>query len=304
MDPVIAERLLNALAVAAYVVAATAQLAGFRRARSRPGAERPRIRDALLVQGGLLIALLALVTPLAHWAQLYIWVRATQDTLLAFVAPALIAAGRPRLAVRGLRSVAAERPEPSASAAEGNEATAFADDVPPSGPGWFKAFLPLVAVVLFNAAWLGWHVSSVFDLVERNSLVRALEQACYLGVGTWFWLQLAQPRPGSLWQAPIRRLAMVTATVVAGTVLGMALVFGAHVDYPAYSNSSHHVMTVLDDQQLSGAVLWMGVLPSLLIAGVALLNNWLNDEEADAPADIGALFRHRTSGWPARPRLR
>jgi cytochrome c oxidase assembly factor CtaG len=83
----------------------------------------------------------------------------------------------------------------------------------------------------------------------------------------------------------------------------MALVFGAHVDYPVYQNSAHHIMTVLDDQQLSGAVLWMGTLPSLIPAGVALLNAWLNQEES-APADPGLLFKPRTTGWPARPRIR
>ena len=40
----------------------------------------------------------------------------------------------------------------------------------------------------------------------------------------------------------------------------MVLVFGYGVLYPGYANPAHHVMTVLDDQQLAGAVLWMGML--------------------------------------------
>ena len=37
-------------------------------------------REAALFQGGLLLALLALVSPLGYWSGLYIWVRALQDT--------------------------------------------------------------------------------------------------------------------------------------------------------------------------------------------------------------------------------
>jgi putative membrane protein len=302
MSLAIAESTVSVVALALYVLAVVFYRAGYRRARSREGDDVPQPSDAVLVQCGLLIGLLALVTPLAHWAQVYIWVRAMQDILLAFVAPALIAAGRPWLAWRGLRPVAQSQPEPSTGALAGNEMAELADDLPQPEPGWSRALLPLFAVIAFNVAWLGWHVPAAFDLVERNAAVRGLEQASYLGVGIWFWLEVAHPPARSYWHAPLRRLAMVTATVAAGTVLGMALVFGAHVDYPAYANGAHRIMTVLDDQQLSGAVLWMGVLPSLIVAGVALLNSWLNEEEA-GPPDPGAL-QHRTSGWSARPRLR
>jgi cytochrome c oxidase assembly factor CtaG len=231
-------------------------------------------------------------------------VRASQDVLLAFVAPALIAVGRPWLVMRQLRPAAPSPAEPSVTAFEGNEEAILAGDLPEPGRGWRSAAWPLVAVVLFNLAWLGWHVTAAFDLGERNSGVRALENACYLGLGIWFWVELARPHAGGYWHPPLRRLGMVTATVAAGTILGMALVFGSNVVYPAYHNAAHHVMTVLDDQQLSGAVLWMGVLPSLIVAGVALLNSWLNEEERAAPDDTGVLGRRRTTGWPARPRLR
>jgi putative membrane protein len=310
---------VSAVAVTLYVLAAAVYAIGFRRAQRRPDDDKPSVRDAVLVQGGLLVALLALVTPLSHWSEVYLWVRATQDIVLAFVAPALIAIGRPWLVTRRLGQAAPSRAqtshaehsraqpsqaEPPVPAFEGNDEAILAGDLPEPEPRWSKAAWPLAAVVLFNVAWLGWHVPVAFDLAQRNSLVRAAEQACYLGVGTWFWLEVARPHPGGYWHRPLRRLGMVTATVAAGTILGMALVFGSNVVYPAYHNAAHHIMTVLDDQQLSGAVLWMGALPSLIVAGVALLNNWLNEEEREAPADAGVLSRRRTSGWPARPRLR
>jgi cytochrome c oxidase assembly factor CtaG len=61
------------------------------------------------------------------------------------------------------------------------------------------------------------------------------------------------------------------------------------------------VMTVLDDQQLSGAVLWMGMLPPLITAGVALLMRWLSEEES---AGLDRLLTPRKSAWSARPGIR
>jgi cytochrome c oxidase assembly factor CtaG len=65
------------------------------------------------------------------------------------------------------------------------------------------------------------------------------------------------------------------------------------------------VLTVLDDQQLSGAVIWMGMLPPMIIAAVALLMRWLDDEESEAlTAGLDRLLVTRQSAWPARPGAR
>jgi cytochrome c oxidase assembly factor CtaG len=99
---------------------------------------------------------------------------------------------------------------------------------------------------------------------------------------------------------------MLVGTVIVWTVLGMVLVFGSNVLYPVYANSAHHaVMTVLDDQQLSGAVLWMGIIPVVITAGVALLMQWLdNEESADLSAGLDRLLAQRRGGWPSRPVIR
>ncbi len=64
-------------------------------------------------------------------------------------------------------------------------------------------------------------------------------------------------------------------------------------------------MTLLDDQQLTGAVLWMGALPPLVIAGIAVLVQWLSEEEtAELSVGLDRLLRPRKSSWPSRPGLR
>lgn len=280
MTPILMHWSASTLALACYALAAAAHAAGLVRtltARTRP----PHLlRDAVLVQCGLLAALLALVSPLGYWSGVYLWVKAAQDLVLCFAAPGLIVAGRPWQLIRS--------PE---------------NDLPDKEAAWSRVG-PVLAVVVFNVVWIGWHLPAAVDHVPGSAVVRLAEHACYLGAGFWFWLQIAGPRRYGRWQPPLRRLTLLTATLVAGTVLGMVLVFGASVLYPGYANPAHHVMTVLDDQQLSGAVLWMGMMPPLLIAGIWLLMVWLNDEESDISADLGRLLHRRTTGWPARPGLR
>lgn len=239
----------------------------------RTGTPRDQLVSAALFQAGLLTALLALVSPVGYWSSQYIWVRAVQDLLLCFAAPMLITAGIPRGAAGRL------------------------------GKRTFRRASPVIAAVTFNLSCLAWHVPVLFDAVPANSAAQLAEHAVYLGTGCWFWLQIFRPQPGR-WQSPLRRLGLLTATLAAWTVLGMVLVFGSNVIYPAYANSLHHAMTVLDDQQTSGGVLWMGMMPFLVTAGVILLSAWLDEEDSDRPADAEALVRRRAWGWTARSGLR
>ena len=84
-------------ALVVYAAVAVAHLAGLRRllSASPPADRRAMIREAAIFQGGLLLALLAIVSPLGYWSGIYIWVRALDDLTLAFVAPGLIVLGAP-----------------------------------------------------------------------------------------------------------------------------------------------------------------------------------------------------------------
>jgi putative membrane protein len=245
-------------------------------------------REGVLFQLGLLLVLLALVSPIGYWSDVYIWVRAVQALLVAVVGPGLMVLGAPWLAFRQLW-----RPG-------GSEPTA---DRVTGVPIWVS--FPVAAVVLFNVVFVAWQVPYLYDLAKANSAVALAEHASFVATGLLLWLQLISSRPITAPRSPLQRVAFVIATVGVSTVLGMVLVFGSSVFYPVYANSAHHVMTVLDDQQLSGAVLWMGMLPPLITAAVALLSQWLDHEEtAELSAGLGRLTGARRGGWPSRPVIR
>jgi cytochrome c oxidase assembly factor CtaG len=165
--------------------------------------------------------------------------------------------------------------------------------------------LAVGAVIAFNVAWCGWHLPPLYDGALRYPIVYAAEVVSYLGLGMAFWLQIIGSRPLSPVLPPLRRVMLLAATVVVGTLLGMVLVFGYGVAYPSYIGAGHHVLSVVYDQQTGGAVLWLLVLPVYVTAGVALLIRWLNDEEAQALASgLDRLLKPAKPAWPSRPGLR
>jgi cytochrome c oxidase assembly factor CtaG len=295
-------------ALGCYVVIAAVHLGGLRRLLAAAGdGQEPRQlrRQALVFQGGLLLALLALVSPAGYLSDVYIWVRGLQFLLLALVAPGLIVLGAPWLALRA----AFRRPGADGATRSGAPDRAGTHLVPlegklPGRPPWLLA-RPILAVVVVNVIWLAWQLPGPFDAAHHSSLIASAEHATCLLAGVVLWLQLIGSAPFSPAARPLRRMELVVATVGVMTVLGMVLVFGSSVLYPAYANSAHHVMTVLDDQQLSGAVIWMGSLPPLITVAVALLMRWLSDEDSgELSADLDRLLVPRKNAWSARPGIR
>lgn len=272
---------------------------------------RPPWRESVVFHGGLLAAVLVMVSPIAYWSARYLWVRSAQDLVLAVFAPSLIVLGAPWLALRqgaSQRAPSQARPRRDTAGDRGPLGDGYATEarVP-----WLLAW-PVLVTAAFNAVWLGWHVPLLYDLAATRAAARYAEYILYLVVGTLFWLQLIGSRPWNPRSSPLRRLALLVATVAADTVLGMALVFGASPYYAAYSGPGHGVLGLVADQQVGGAVLWMGMLPSFIIAAVALLNTWLAREDSDElEADLkrltgwqntgrAATVRSPGSAWPSR----
>ncbi len=256
---------------------------------------KARWREAVAFQFGLLAVFLALVSPIAYWSGRYVWVRSVQDLVLGVVAPPLVVLGAPWLALRcGLSRAAAHSLNDQAALGNGHSVASRAP--------WWLAW-PALITVAFNIIWLGWHVPALYDLAARDPVARYAEIVMYLAAGTLLWLQLIGSHPWSPRSSPLRRLALLAGTAAVGSVLGVLLVFGAAVVYPAYRSPARGVLALVADQQVGGGILWTGMMPSFAIAAIALLYTWLSNEESgDLSAELDRLTGQRPGPWPASPR--
>ena len=307
MNVVVSNWSANVVALAAYAVAAVTHLLGVRDAATdarRQGRSLPpgQVRRAVAFQAGLLLAAVAVVSPIGYWSYRYIWVRNFQDVILTIAAPAFIVLGAPWLPLRrGLGLAGRDR---RAAGAPGVPREPGGSDAAARGwsPGW--PVLPIVVTVMFCAAWWVWHLPGPFDAAVRSPAVYALETITYLAAGILMWLQLVESPPLRPQLPPLRRIALVLVLAASGTVLGLIRAYGPGVAYPAYLDSGRSVAAVVSDQQAGGAILWVIPLIPLSILAVGLATRWLSEEESEpSAADFDRLLKHK-SAWPSRPGLR
>jgi putative membrane protein len=278
------------LAVGLAVVAVhLAGLHGLRADARRGGAALPAglAREIIAFYSGLVLIVLAVVSPLGYWAGTFIWLRVLQDIVLGVYAPPLLVLGAPWLVLwRGLGRMWRA---PAAMAAPA--------PVPPSLRSW-----PVAVTALFILVWCGWYVPALYDAGVHHPVVLAAQAVTTLAAGTLLWLQLIGSRPFSPQFGPLYRVMLLAAIVLCGTILGMVLSFGANVLYPVYLGvGHHHLLSVVFDQQAGGSELWVLVLVPYLIAGIALLVRWLNDEESQALSlGLDRMLRAPKSTWPTR----
>ena len=230
--------------------------------------------------------MLVVVSPLGYWAGTFIWLRVLQDIVFGVYAPSLLVLGAPWLVLwRGLGRTWRPR------------ATMAAAPVPPRLRSW-----PVAVTALFILVWCGWYVPALYDAGVHHPVVLAVQAVTTLAAGTLLWLQLIGSRPFSPQFGPLYRVMLLAAIVLCGTILGMVLSFGANVLYPVYLGvGHHHLLSVVFDQQAGGSELWVLVLVPYMIAGIALLVRWLNEEESQALSlGLDRMLRAPKSTWPTR----
>jgi putative membrane protein len=119
--------------------------------RSRPERTRERRIRSLWFYAGLLVLLLAVDSPIDYWSDSYFMVHMVQHLLLMFAAPSLVVAGAPgQPLLDGL---------PGRSGQAVTRSVLAGDWSRPLRAVWRFLTGPVVAVVLFNLAMVGWHCS-------------------------------------------------------------------------------------------------------------------------------------------------
>jgi putative membrane protein len=121
------------------------------------------------------------------------------------------------------------------------------------------------------AALVGWHIPSAFTLGLQSESWHVVEHACFLGAGFLFWWPIVQPWPSvPVWPRWSILLYLFLATLPCDILSGF-LVFSERVLYPVYFLAEHRYgMSVLEDQQCAGALMWTCVTTIYLVPAASL----------------------------------
>ena len=219
---------------------------------------------------GVFLIWMAIGSPLAALDEQFLTVHMLQHLLLMTIAPALVLLGAPVMPLmHGLpryfmRSVLAPlfRRTPVQRLGRLVSQPAFC---------WIAA----------AAALVGWHIPAAFTLGLRSESWHVVEHACFLGAGFLFWWPVVQPWPGiRVWPRWSILVYLFLATLPCDILSGF-LVFCDRVVYPVYFSAHRHSgMSVLEDQQCAGALMWACITILYLVPAVILTTRLLGAREA------------------------
>jgi len=137
------------------------------------------------------------------------------------------------------------------------------------------AFCWLAAAVTL----VGWHVPAAFTLGLQSEAWHVIEHASFFGTGLLFWWPVVQPWPSvPTWPQWSILLYLFLATLPCD-VLSAFLVFSDRIAYPVYlSTPRQSGLSVLEDQQCAGALMWTCVTVVYLVAGTILSTRLLSPQ--------------------------
>jgi putative membrane protein len=146
---------------------------------------------------------------------------------------------------------------------------------------------PAVCWCAATATLVGWHIPAAFTLAMRSHLLHAVELASFLVTGLLFWSPVVRAwRSGSTREGWAIVVYLFFATLPCDILSGF-LVFSERIAYPVYlSMPRHSSLSVLEDQQLAGALMWTAVTIVYLVAGAILTMRLLSLQSGSPPAVV------------------
>jgi cytochrome c oxidase assembly factor CtaG len=220
--------------------------------------------------GGLVLILVALVSPADRLGEQLFVMHMAQHLLLLDLASILLIVGLTRVILRPVtrRVQALERA---------------------AGPLARPAF----AVMLYVGGMALWHVPALYDAALEHPAVHALEHVTFAVAGGLYWWHLLSPIRSRHRLSGLGPVAYMFSAKVAVGLLGIALTFSPDALYSFYEQRPRFWgMSAVTDQNVGGAV--MAIQQSLVmgIALVVLLWRTLSESERE---------EQRSERYAARP---
>jgi cytochrome c oxidase assembly factor CtaG len=219
---------------------------------------------------GLVVLGLAMLSPIEVLQELFFSVHMVQHILIMMVGAPLLLVGDPYpFLVWGLPDRI--RPSVVKLMAPGAPLRSIVQRV--AGP-WASWGLYV------GAQWL-WHVPAAYDAALSSELLHILEHMTFFVTALMFWWHLSGAAP-RLWgrQGYGLRIGYALAALASNEALGVGISFAGRPLYSHYANVPRMWgFSVMDDQTLGGALMWVPGGMMYALAAVVLLARYLDREE-------------------------
>ncbi len=240
----------------------------------------------LMFTSGIVALFIAIASPLEELDDLLLQVHMTQHLLLMIVAPPLLLAGAPAIAlVRGMPALVAKAIV-GPMLRSGSVRRSFA---------WLTE--PLVCWLALSAATWGWHLPATFQLALRSDGWHVVEHACFFTTALMFWYPVVQPWP-SVARWP--RWAMIPYLLLAdgqNTILSALFMFSNRLLYPVYATVPQVAgFTPLNDQIVAGAIMWVPGSLFYLVPAALIMFQMLAPQNLSRYSAREADSRRRVAG--------
>lgn len=126
---------------------------------------------------------------------------------------------------------------------------------------------PFVALPLWAANLIVWHLPTLYEGALRHDSVHALEHIAFFAAGALMWAPVLEVLPAPEWFGTAAKMGYMVAVRLVSTVLGNVFVWAGHPFYSFYEQADRPWGLSADsDQGIAGAV--MMVEGSLVTIGV------------------------------------
>lgn len=226
---------------------------------------------------GILVLLLALVSPIDVLSGQLFAIHMVQHLLLVMLAPPLLLLGNPFPTMLwglpdGLRRGIGLLFRPDSSFRR-----ALAGATRP-GRVWFA----------FVAVFLGWHDPNAYNLALRSEWVHDLEHISFTLTAMLFWWKVIPAGP-RLHPAvkPGLQIAYLAAAIPVNMLSGIAIAFSQTPIY-SYYNAVPRLwgLSVMEDQMLGGTIMWIPGSMMFLAAAFIIATRFLQQEERRVAGQI------------------
>jgi cytochrome c oxidase assembly factor CtaG len=200
-----------------------------------------------LFLSGVLLALLALLSPIDALGEQLFLMHMVQHVLLLDLAPVLVILGLTRVILRPATRRLMRLEEAAGPLAS-----------------------PYVAIAAYVAVMWLWHVPALYDLALENATVHVVEHLTFAVAGGLYWWHLLSPIRARRRLGGMGPVMYMAATKVLVGLLGVALAFAPEALYGYAEQERAWGLSAETDQALGGLIM---ATEQSIVMGVALV--WL-----------------------------